>query len=175
MEVLYRLRFEWNIFYNFIVFFIIFIIIEIIAIIVMSKNKNEEDLEFSKIPKIGKIFPSRNIRKERAIFACIFTIILFCLFLVNTGRKILYVYNNYYNNNFNIVEGEVEQFVTNLTSNKSERFKINNIEFEYSDNTYCGYNKIRDKGGVIMGNGQMLKIGYINYNSERIIVSIEQR
>ena len=37
-----------------------------------------------------------------------------------------------------------------------------------------GYHNTKSHGGVIRDNGQYLKIGYIQYNNENIIVYIEE-
>lgn len=150
-------------------------VVEIIVITVYNNPRSEYDLEFSEVPIIGNLFPKRSVRKEQVILASIVSIILFCIFLLGTGRKIFYVYNNYNNNNYNIVSGEVTMFIAGSSDySKVESFYVNNVKFEYSNSNYCGYNKTKNEGGIITGNGQKLKIGYINYKSENIIVSIEQ-
>ena len=46
--------------------------------------------------------------------------------------------------------------------------------FETSNISSWGYCQTRENGGVIMGNGQHLKIRYIRSGSENVIVYIEQ-
>ena len=80
--------------------------------------------------------------------------------------------------NYEIVEGFVEDFEPMPYEGKSkESFEINGVKFSYSDSIeICGYNNAKSHGGVIEGNGQHLKIGYIYYDSSygNIIVYIEQ-
>lgn len=78
--------------------------------------------------------------------------------------------------NYEIVEGYVENFVPMpYEGHGEESFKINSIEFSYSDYiTNYGYNNAKSHGGVIEGDGQHLKIGYVVYNKMNIIVYIEQ-
>ena len=59
----------------------------------------------------------------------------------------------------------------------NESFEINDVYFEYSDyNVTSGYRNTKSHGGVITGDGQYLKIGYVYYNSTygNIIVYIEE-
>lgn len=80
--------------------------------------------------------------------------------------------------NYEIVEGFVEDFVPMpYEGHGNESFEINGVKFSYSDYIeLCGYNNAKSHGGVIEGNGQHLKIGYIYYDSSygNIIVYIEQ-
>ena len=58
-----------------------------------------------------------------------------------------------------------------------ESFCIKNVYFEYSDNNIqAGYHNTKSHGGVVRGNGQYLKVGYVYYNSAygNIIVYIEE-
>ena len=36
-----------------------------------------------------------------------------------------------------------------------------------------GYSKIKENGGVILGDGQYIRIGYIQYTGRNVIVSID--
>ena len=48
----------------------------------------------------------------------------------------------------------------------TEHYELDGIRFEYSDATVMqGYHTSRPKGGVITGDGQHLRIGYIVMNS----------
>lgn len=84
----------------------------------------------------------------------------------------------YEKGNYEIIDGVVENFVPMPYEGKSkESFEINGVKFSYSDSIeICGYNNAKSHGGVIEGNGQHLKIGYIYYDSSygNIIVYIEQ-
>lgn len=175
MKKLYEFSVDWNTLLMFFIFFVLFFMIEIIGIMIYNKPRSEYNLELSEVPIVGNLFPRRSVRKEQAILAFIISVILFCVFLLGTGRKISYVYNKYNSNDYNIISGEVTEFIAGgFDYSKVESFCIDNVKFEYSDSDYCGYNKNKNGGGVITGNGQKLKIGYINYKGENIIVSIEQ-
>ena len=72
----------------------------------------------------------------------------------------------YANGQYEIVEGYVQNFIPMPPEGKSrEMFDIGNVHFEYSDNLIVlGYNKTKPNGGVIRGNGQYLKVGYVYFN-----------
>jgi len=86
----------------------------------------------------------------------------------------------YHRGEYEIVEGYVENFDPMPYSGHAvESFEINGIYFSYSDYTARqGYHNAKSHGGVISGNGQYLKIGYVQYyfNSENqnVIVYIEE-
>ncbi|MBR3076731.1 MAG: hypothetical protein IKH07_02290 [Oscillospiraceae bacterium] len=75
---------------------------------------------------------------------------------------------------YEIVEGYVENFDTD--PKRWEDFTVGNVHFSYGyQEMRFGYHNIRQKGGVITGNGQHLKIGYTNYgNYGNVIVYIEE-
>ena len=81
---------------------------------------------------------------------------------------------------YEIVEGYVENYdTTHPRGGPTESFEINGVYFAYSEyEIHQGYRKDKAHGGVISGNGQYLKIGYVNTysNGERrnIIVYIEE-
>lgn len=56
-----------------------------------------------------------------------------------------------------------------------ESFRIGEVKFEYSDydETGLGYNRSTSHGGIITGNGQQFKIGYVKYKNKNFIVRIE--
>ena len=107
----------------------------------------------------------------------------FCFLLVYNGVLIANSLNmhkkiakQYEIGNYEIVEGLVENFEPMpYEGHGDESFEINGVEFSYSDyRKICGYNNAKSHGGVIEGDGQHLKIGYIDYDKENIIVYIEQ-
>lgn len=67
------------------------------------------------------------------------------------------------------------------TGHDTEHFEINGVYFEYSDFTVQqGYHNARSLGGVITGDGQHLRIGFITMDSttgnqmlDNVIVYIE--
>ncbi len=79
---------------------------------------------------------------------------------------------------YEIVEGCVENFdPMPYHGKKNESFEIDGVKFFYSDyNDQPGYNRSRSHGGVIKGNEQRLKIGYVYVNETygNIIIYIEQ-
>ena len=82
----------------------------------------------------------------------------------------------YKDGEYQVVDGYVENFdLMPYEGHKDESFEINSVKFSYSDyNITFGYNNAKSHGGVIKGNGQHLKIGYVVNNGENIIVYIEQ-
>ncbi len=82
----------------------------------------------------------------------------------------------YQNDDYQIVEGYVENFdPMPYGGHKYESFEIDGVKFEYTDyRIMIGYHNAKSHGGVIRDNGQYLKIGYIHYGNENIIVYIEE-
>ena len=84
----------------------------------------------------------------------------------------------YQRGQYEVVEGYVENFdPMPYGGHTNESFEINDVYFEYSDyNVTSGYRNTKSHGGVITGDGQYLKIGYVYYNSTygNIIVYIEE-
>jgi hypothetical protein len=77
-----------------------------------------------------------------------------------------------------VVEGYVENFdPMPYEGHGDESFEINGVTFSYSDySIQPGYTNSKSHGGVIAGDGQHLKVGYVYYNETygNIIVYIEQ-
>jgi hypothetical protein len=105
--------------------------------------------------------------------------IAFIILLVSVSTAVTYnsVISAYKHGNYKITEGYVEDFVPMpYTGHSEETFGINGVKFAYSDYdlSSLGYNKTKSHGGVITGNGQHLKVGYVHYNNSNVIVYIEQ-
>lgn len=118
---------------------------------------------------------------------------LFCFMLIVSGLVSLFVvaeqidqYNKivlaYRKGDYQIVEGYVENFhPMPPQGHDTEHFEIGGLRFEYSDATVMqGYHTSRVNGGVITGDGQHLRIGYIVMDSatgnrmlDNVIVYIE--
>ena len=105
---------------------------------------------------------------------------VFCLivFLVFFGVHIRQ-YNEYKTrlktNNVSVVEGYVENYNPLPAYEKgTENFEINGIYFAYTDaSSTNGYHTTANRGGVITGNGQYLKIKYVtNAEGENVILYI---
>jgi hypothetical protein len=81
----------------------------------------------------------------------------------------------YEKGDFEIVEGEVEAFIPMLMRENDESFTVNNVSFKYSeaDESFCGFNDTKANGGPISGNGQKVRLGYINNGKMNIILKIE--
>ena len=81
------------------------------------------------------------------------------------------VYLPYKDSAFQTIEGEVSVYKTDSVV---ESFEINGVEFKYTEkDMMLGYNKIKEKGGVILGDGQYIRIGYIQHTGRNVIVSID--
>ena len=111
---------------------------------------------------------------------CAFAFCFVLLLSVVSGIAQINMYKNvvgaYKNGEYIIVEGYVQDFVPMPYEGHSEEsFEIEGVSFSYSDYyIQSGYNNSKSHGGVIEGNGQHLKIGYVVDNGENIIVYIEQ-
>jgi len=101
--------------------------------------------------------------------------VLVGLLQVNMHKKTVVAYEE---GNYQIVEGYVENFAPMPAAGRAdESFEINGVEFSYCDyEMRPGYNNAKSLGGVITGNGQHLKIGYVYYDRTygNVIVYIEQ-
>lgn len=62
-----------------------------------------------------------------------------------------------------IIEGTIKDFIPgNDFKHISESFYVNGIYFEYSPGTAnFGYRKNSSNGGVLKGNGQYVRLGYV--------------
>ena len=92
---------------------------------------------------------------------------------VNDYQQVVVAYEK---GNYKTVAGEVENFCPMpYEGHGEESFDINGIYFSYSDFVVQqGYHNAKSHGGVISGDGQLLKIGYVEKNQENIIVYIEE-
>ena len=99
--------------------------------------------------------------------------ILTCISMASLYEKTVVAYKN---GDYETVEGYVENFIPMPYDGHSvESFEINGVGFSYSDyHIGIGYNNTKSHGGVITGNGQHLKIGYVIDSDTNIIVYIEQ-
>lgn len=82
----------------------------------------------------------------------------------------------YQKGQYETVTGEVKNFTTMTPEGKGqEAFDIDGVHFSYSDSiVQQGYHNSKPFGGVIQGEGQKLKIGYVEKNGENTIVYIEE-
>ena len=123
-----------------------------------------------------------------------FQCVLMAIFIAVTAATSIFVvveqvdqYNKivvaYQQGDYLIVEGYVENFhPMPKQGGNHEEFDLNGVHFEYSDYTLRqGYHNARSLGGVITGDGQHLRIGYIVMDSatgngllNNVIVYIEE-
>ena len=136
-------------------------------------------------PIIFKRLPRNKDKKYNYLFIWIFCIFCFAFAATLTLTAFLGqfdLYNRtvgaYKQGNYEIVEGYVENFTpVYRPGHNFESFDINGVSFSYSEhNIQPGYSNTISHGGVITGNGQHLKIGYVYYNGSygNIIVYIEE-
>lgn len=142
---------------------------------------------FPKIQETVYIRQGKELTKAAKRTVCIFCVI--CSIFVGSMILVLIMgelhdYNHivkaYTHGEYEIAEGYVENFEPMpYTGHAKESFEINGVYFAYSDfEVQQGYHNAKSHGGVIKGDGQYLKIGYIKeyFNSEyrNIIVYIEE-
>ena len=105
--------------------------------------------------------------------AFVFVAIAFVLSVCSYANAYTESVGAYERGEYEIVEGYVDNYAY---GRDGERFYIDGVEFYYNDyRVQPGYNNTRSHGGVVEGNGQHLKIGYVfveDYGN--IIVYIEE-
>ena len=136
------------------------------------------------IPLLSKIEEKRygktHAKGKKILLSVIWCFVLAITVLVGKHQITMYytVTDAYKSGQYQIVEGYVENFdPMPPEGHKEESFEINGVHFSCSDYTVMtGYHNAKSKGGVITGDGQYLKVGYIYYDSSRgnIIVYIEE-
>ncbi len=101
--------------------------------------------------------------------------ILLLIALIGNLYDIISPIIHYYSGDYKIVEGYVENFVPcPFSGHAMETFSINGVEFSYADDVIKpGYRKTYYHGGYVRGNGQHLKIGYVEYNGDNAIIYME--
>lgn len=150
--------------------FIVFLGIIIIPRLTYDPVKTFKGMNSSAIKKV----PNYKLLVIAGIF--VFVGIGFILQnLLEMHRKVIIPYTK---GQYEIVEGYVQNFIPMPPEGHSlEMFDIGDVHFEYSDNlVVVGYNTTKYNGGVIRGNGQYLKVGYVYFNKSygNIIVYIEE-
>ena len=136
------------------------------------------------IPGIPILEKRKNGRKTpvgvRIMLGAVWCVTLAVSILVYKSQYDMYstVTAAYKSGDYEIVEGYVENFdPMPPEGHKTESFDINGVHFSYTDyRVMTGYHNAKSMGGVITGNGQYLKIGYIFYDSSHgnVIVYIEE-
>ena len=91
---------------------------------------------------------------------------------INTTQMIHHIYNSYENDDVKVVEGVVEKCDTEFFyENGRGSFEIEGIAFDYGRTT--GIPGYRGKGNLIHTDGQKVRIHYVPYSNQNIIVKIE--
>lgn len=112
--------------------------------------------------------------KHTSLVRCICCVIVFVtvLFVAN-GISSTCIEWKYAQHNQSVTEGIIEDFVSG--PNGAENFTINGILFSYpTSNNLIGYNiPKRDKGSVITGEGQYVRLTYYCRSGVNIIIKIE--
>ena len=124
------------------------------------------------------IFSNNNIIKNiiaaKKWYGLAFCTVFLIMYLYLVMRNEIQPLIRYKTNNYEIVEGYVENF-QEKDNGHTEEFAINNIKFSYRNKHGIGYNDVKEDDGVIEGNGQHLKIGYYySKNYGNVIVYIEE-
>lgn len=163
-NILFEATFEFEFAYLIPIFMLIFISL---FPLIMKKYYENNDVRINY--KVVRIFCG-------CAFAFVALIsVIVGVFQVNMFSKTVGAYNK---GDYEIVEGYVENFIPMpYEGHSDESFEINGVKFSYSDySIQPGYNNSKSHGGVVFGNGQHLKIGYVYYNEVygNIIVYIEQ-
>lgn len=120
----------------------------------------------NKLPVINKILS----------IVVLLVFIFITVFTLSTSNSVsLELYNMMKNGECEVISGEVENFHTpSFYGHDQESFYINNVYFEYSNSVEVGYSKTKVFGGVITGNGQQLRITYVNFEDQNVILKIEE-
>lgn len=136
-------------------------------------------LQAKSFARAGKELPVRSKRTTK--FFQMTGILLAGAFFILTISQNIDLYKTtvgaYRNGTYETVEGYVDSFIPMPKGGHSrESFEIDGVHFEYSENLIpSAYSKTKSNGGVIRGNGQYLKIGYIFHpNYGNVIVYIEE-
>lgn len=81
----------------------------------------------------------------------------------------------YENGDYEVVEGPVENFIPQpREKHAAESFEIDGVVFEYPIGHHYGYDRTYYEGGVIRWEGKILRIGYIPYKGDNLIVLIQE-
>lgn len=161
-KVLYECRFEFD--FVMLVPWIMLIGILLMPIILKHDSQKKGYYINSRLVKIFCL--------SAGIFVLVITVFI-VVQKIDEYKKVAVAYDN---DNYRIVEGYVKSFdPMPYSGHKHESFEVNDVRFEYSDfEVTIGYHNAKSHGGVIKGDGQYLKIGYVNYWSRNHIVYIEE-
>lgn len=162
-NILYELSFEFDPILLIPLIMVVFIGFFPTLMKIYEKNNNEKKINHGFV----KIFCIC-----AAIHALLFGVIVIGIHMYGFNKLM----NSYESGQYEVVEGYVENFKPMpYEGHSNESFEINGVEFSYSDyEITSGYHNAKSHGGVIEGNGQYLKIGYVHNVQGNTIVYIEQ-
>ena len=76
---------------------------------------------------------------------------------------------------YEVVEGPVESFIPQpREKHAAESFEIDGVVFKYPIGHHYGYDTTYFEGGAIRWEGEVLRIGYIPYKGDNLIVLIQE-
>jgi len=170
-NVLYEVSFKLD-FYDFVpLFLLVFLIIYPKLWLnlrqrVVAKSPEKQEVLMNDYKKVKKF----------TRFALCFVFVFLIITVISEINMYKQIIGAYKNGNYQIVEGYVENFEHHaVTGESGEAFEINGITFSYDKPSgEQGYSDTKYHGGVIEGDGQHLKIGYVTYRGKNVIVYIEQ-
>lgn len=104
-------------------------------------------------------------------------LIFWVIILTSSIRWKFKVASAFRNHDYHIVEGTVESFHTMPKEGRGdEHFVVDSVYFSYSDYVHNGgFNQTRSHGGPIWGDGQWLKLSYLERGKENVIIKIESK
>ncbi|MBQ2661422.1 MAG: hypothetical protein IJF80_02060 [Clostridia bacterium] len=107
---------------------------------------------------------AKRIVRIFCIYAGIFVGLISLILITSEISMYSKIIGAYERGEYEIVEGYVENFDPMPYEGRSnESFEINGVYFSYSDYAIQqGYHNSKSHGGVISGDGQYLKIGYVH-------------
>lgn len=172
---------KFDIIYNFGVLEVIqkswFIVIPLFLYwLAVSKLRNDEDENEEGNLIQNLLSQSESFDTTKAQIIKYVSMIIFVLLFIMQTIKIYRTYSNL-NNGLKSIEGYVTDFHGMPESgHDTERFKVRNVEFEFSDFdlTDFGYNNAKSKGGVIDENAY-IRLKYYQSKHRNVILKLEKR
>lgn len=124
---------------------------------------------------LGTFGTATHERIWKPLLAMLFSVVFlyFSISLtIDTTKMLNHIYGCYESGDVQVVEGIVENCDTeHFYKNGRGSFEVNETEFNYGRTV--GIPGYRGKNNLIHTNGQMVKICYISYSNENVIVQVE--
>lgn len=121
--------------------------------------------------QLGKIFSVKKCGPITLKVMMAFLVLMLILDTLAVVDEYQAIYRVYKDGAYLTTEGKVEDFTT---TKSSESFTVEGVDFAYEARVNSvGYHKVLAQRGVISGNGQKVRIGYVPYEGENKIVLIE--